>query len=137
MKNTQAAEFTQLPGLAVILNKDGTCTTEMELRKHHLSVAARARGCVLASMLDETLGSPVFGEIPEGNECSTMSFTISFPRPGIEGGLICTARVGNMTCQKAYDSGEIHDDEGRIIAPATRPSFLTPTVKQCPKNFAP
>ncbi len=137
MEDTEAAEFTELIGLTVNLNKDGTCTSEVELRRHHLSVAARVHGGVLASMLDTTLGGAVFGSIPEGKGCATLSFNISFFRPVFEGKLTCTARIGNLTRRTAYASGEIHDEEGRLVASATGTFFLTSTIKQSPKDFAP
>ena len=137
MEDTEATEFTQLIGLIVNLNKDGTCTSQLRLRTHHLSVAARVHGGVLASMLDTTLGGAVFGSLPVGNGCATLSFNISFFRPVAEGKLICTARVGNMTRRTAYASGEIHDEEGRLVASATGTFFLTSTAKQSSQSFAP
>ncbi|HYK90647.1 MAG TPA: PaaI family thioesterase [Acidobacteriota bacterium] len=137
MEDTQVAEFTQLIGLAVNLNADGTCTSEMELSRHHLSVAARVHGGVLASMLDTTLGGAVFGAIPKGKGCATLSFNICFFRPVTQGRLRCAARVGNMSRRTAYASGEIHDDKGRLIASATGTFFVTPALKQSPRNFAP
>jgi len=137
MDDFQGADFSQLIGLVVSRYKDGTCTSHMELCKHHLSLAARVHGGVLASMLDTTLGGAVFGAIPEGKGCATLSFNIHFFRPVIEGKLTCTARVGNITRQTAYASGEIYDDKGRLIASATGTFFLTPTVEQSPRSFAP
>ncbi len=137
MQDTEATEFTQLIGLIVNPDKDGTCTSQMELRGHHLSVAARVHGGVLATMLDTTLGGAVFGAVPKGKGCATLTINISFFRPVIEGRLTCTARVCNMTRRTAYASGEIHDAEGRLIASATGTFFLTRTLKQSPKNFAP
>jgi len=137
MDDFQAVEFSQLIGLAVNRNRNGTCSSHIELRGHHFSQAARVHGGVLASMLDTTLGGAVFGALPEGKGCATLSLNINFFRPVMEGRLTCTARVGNRTRQTAYASGEIYDDKGRLIASATGTFFLTPTVEQSPRNFAP
>lgn len=137
MANDGIKEFTELLGLVLRRNGDGTCTSEMNLDERHLSIASRVHGGVLASMLDTTLGGAVFGGIPKGKGCATLSLNINFFRPIMSGKLICTARLENLTRQTAYASGEIHDERGCLIASATGTFFLTPTVQQSPKDFAP
>lgn len=137
MADAGAREFSELIGLIISRKEDGTCTSEMALDRRHLSLAARVHGGVLASMLDTTLGGAVFGGIPKGKGCATLSFNINFFRPVSGGKLFCNARLANMTRQTAYASGEIHDDKGRLIASATATFFLTATIEQSPKNFAP
>ena len=66
-----------------------------------------------------------------------MSLNINFFRPVTTGKAGVQARLGNLSRQTAYASGEIHDEKGRLIASATATFFLTPTVEQPPKNFAP
>jgi len=135
--NLQAKDFSELIGLVIHRKQDGTCVSELELDRRHLSLALRAHGGVLASMLDSTLGGAVFGAIPKGKGCATMSLNVNFFRPVTSGRLVCSARLGNLSRQTAYASGEIHDETGRLIASATATFFLTPTVEQPPKNFAP
>jgi acyl-CoA thioesterase len=130
-------DFSELIGLVTQRHQDGTCVSEMELDQRHFSLAERVHGGVLASMLDTTLGGAVFGGIPKGKGCATLSLNINFFRPVTAGKLVCTARLGNLSRQTAYASGEIHDEKGRLIASATATFFLTPTVQQPPKNFAP
>jgi len=137
MVSAEPKEFCELIGLVVSLRKGGICTAEMVLKQHHLSLAARVHGGVLATMLDTTLGGAVFGGIPAGKGCATLSLNINYFRPVIEGKLVCTARLGNITRQTAYATGEIHDDKGRLVASATATYFLTPSVLQSPKDFAP
>jgi uncharacterized protein (TIGR00369 family) len=132
-----AKDFSELIGLVTYRHQDGTCVSEMELDQRHLSLAVRVHGGVLASMLDTTLGGAVFGAIPKGKGCATMSLNINFFRPVTAGKLVCTARLGNLSRRTAYASGEIHDEKGRLIASATATFFLTATVEQPPKNFAP
>jgi uncharacterized protein (TIGR00369 family) len=88
-------------------------------------------------MLDTTLGGAVFAGIPKGKGCATLSFNIHYLRPVTAGRLFCTARIGNISRQTAYATGEIHDDRRRLIATATAIFFLTPTVEQTPEVFAP
>jgi acyl-CoA thioesterase len=135
--NLQAKDFSELIGLVIHRKQDGTCVSELELDRRHLSLAVRVHGGVLASMLDSTLGGAVFGAIPKGKGCATMSLNVNFFRPITSGRLVCSARLGNLSRQTAYASGEIHDETGRLIASATATFFLTPTVEQPPKNFAP
>ncbi len=137
MVKVEAKEFSELIGLVINRRKDGTCTSEIELDQRHLSIAERVHGGVLASMLDTTLGGAVFAGIPKGKGCATLSFNINFFRPVKAGKLTCTARIANITRQTAYATGEIHDDRGRLIASASATFFLTPTVEQSPKAFAP
>ena len=66
MVNIEAKEFCELIGLVINRREDGTCTSEMQLDRRHLSIAARVHGGVLASMLDTTLGGAVFAGIPKG-----------------------------------------------------------------------
>lgn len=137
MPSSDVTDFTELIGLEINQIADGVCTSEMQLKPHHLSIAARVHGGVLASMLDTTLGGAVFGAIPRGKGCATLSFNINFFRPVTEGKLTCRARLCNMSRHTAFASGEIHDDKGRLIASATGTFFLTPTLRQSPNNFAP
>ena len=137
MLETGVKDFSELIGLVVNRGEEGSCSSEIVLDQRHLSLAARVHGGVLAAMLDTTLGGAVFGGIPKGKGCATLSFNINFFRPVIEGKLVCNARLANLTRQTAYASGEIHDDKGRLIASATATFFLTPTIEQPPKNFAP
>jgi uncharacterized protein (TIGR00369 family) len=137
MPRPEVRDFSELIGLEIGQIADGACTSEMQLKPCHLSIAARVHGGVLASMLDTTLGGAVFGAIPTGKGCATLSFNINFHRPVIEGRLMCRARLCNLTRQTAFASGEIHDDKGRLIASATGTFFLTPTVQQSPQDFAP
>ncbi len=135
--HTQATNFIQLIGLTVSRFENGTCISEMQLRKHHLSLSGRAHGGVLASMLDTTLGVAVYSALPEGKSCATLSFNVSFFRPVAGGRLTCTSRVGNVTRQTAYASGEIHDENGRLIASATGTFFVMPSSIDLPKRFVP
>jgi acyl-CoA thioesterase len=138
MVHPEAKDFTELVGLVIERSRDGgTCVSQLDLEPRHLSLAARVHGGVLATILDTTMGVAVFGAIPQGRGCATLSLNINFFRPVVTGKLVCTARVGNLTRQTAYASGEIQDDAGRLIASATGTFFLTPTVEQSPKNFAP
>lgn len=137
MERIETSDFCELIGLVMNRSHDGTCRSELVLDRRHLSLAARVHGGVLATMLDTTLGCAVFSGLPEGRGCATLSFNINFFRPVIEGKLLCTGRVVNTSRRTAYASGEIHDESGRLIAAATATFFLTPTVEQPPKSFAP
>jgi uncharacterized protein (TIGR00369 family) len=137
MELVGAKEFCELIGLVVRPGKGGSCSSELQLDQRHLSIAARVHGGVLASMLDTTLGCAVFTSIAPGKGCATLSLNVHYFRPVVAGTLTCTALVGNITRQTAYATGEIHDDKGRLIASATGTFFLTPTVEQSSKNFAP
>jgi acyl-CoA thioesterase len=137
MLKLEAKDFSELIGLIIHRPHDGTCVSEIELDQRHLSLAARVHGGVLASMLDTTLGGAVFAGIPKGRGCATLSLNVNFFRPVMAGKLVCRARLANLSRQTAHASGEIHDEKGRLIASATATFFVTPTVEQPPKNFAP
>jgi acyl-CoA thioesterase len=129
MFRTDAKNFNELVGLVLTRRDDGGCSSEIVLEPRHLSLAGRVHGGLLATVLDTTLGGAVFGRIPEGKGCATLSLNISYFRPVVEGKLVCTARVENLSRQTAYASAEIVDGEGRLIAAATATFFVTPTVQ--------
>lgn len=134
MFQTDAKNFNDLIGLVLTRRDHGGCSSEIVLERHHLSMVGRVHGGVLATVLDTTLGGAVFGRIPDGQGCATLSLNISYFRPVVEGKLVCTARVENLSRQTAYVTGEIVDAEGRLIAAATATFFITPTVQHGPRN---
>jgi uncharacterized protein (TIGR00369 family) len=123
-------EFTQYLGIESIGMVDGAFTLELRLEARHLSMAERAHGGVLFSMLDTALGRAVIAELPPGRGCATVELKINYFRPVQHGTIRARGRCVQRTRSLAYAEGEIVDGEGKILARATGTFFLTETIRQ-------
>ena len=74
-------DFTQRIGVESISAKDGVCEMGLEVGELHQSVAGRAHGGVLFTMLDTVMGRAVISKLPEGKGCATIEAKINFFRP--------------------------------------------------------
>ena len=110
------ADFTRLLGMATVRTDDGTCVMELPLDERHMSVARRAHGGVLFSLLDTALGRAVISALPEGKGCATVECKINYFRPVLRGRLVAEAKVVTKTRRLAYGEAEIRDEEDRIVA---------------------
>ena len=109
---------------------DGVCVIELELDARHMSVANRAHGGVLFTMLDTAMGRAVISRLPAGRGCATVEAKINYLRP-VQGGRIrAEGRAMDLTRRTAYCEGVIQDDEGRVLARSSGTFFLTETVVQ-------
>lgn len=123
-------EFTQYLGIESLGMKDGAFVLELELEERHMSMAARAHGGVLFSMLDTALGRAVIAELPPGRGCATVELKINYFRPVQRGRIRASGRCVQRTRSLAYAEGEIVNEEGRMLARATGTFFLTETIRQ-------
>ena len=123
-------EFTQYLGIESLGMKDGAFVLELELEERHMSMAARAHGGVLFSMLDTALGRAVIAELPPGRGRATVELKINYFRPVQRGRIRASGRCVQRTRSLAYAEGEIVNEEGRMLARATGTFFLTETIRQ-------
>ncbi|MEB2346261.1 MAG: PaaI family thioesterase [Deltaproteobacteria bacterium] len=123
-------EFTRHLGIESLGMVDGAFTLELRLDERHMSLAARAHGGVLFSMLDTALGRAVIAELPAGRGCATVELKINYFRP-VQGGTIrAFGRCVQRTRSLAYAEGEILDEQDKMLARATGTFFLTDTLRQ-------
>lgn len=123
-------EFTRALGMRTTRMADGTCVIEVDLAATHLSVARRAHGGVLFTMLDTAMGRAVISQLPPGRGCATLEARINFFRPVQAGRLRAEGRSVTQTRRTAYAEGSLLDAEDRLVARASGTFFLTDTLEQ-------
>lgn len=124
------SDFTRMLGMETTRCEDGTCVIEVELEARHQSVADRAHGGVLFTMLDTAMGRAVISRLPAGRGCATVEAKINFLRPTGHGRIRAEGRALDLTRRTAYAEGTLTDAEGRVLARSSGTFFLTDTVKQ-------
>ena len=124
------SDFTRMLGMETTRCEDGTCVIEVELEARHQSVADRAHGGVLFTMLDTAMGRAVISRLPAGRGCATVEAKINFLRPTGHGRIRAEGRALDLTRRTAYAEDTLTDAEGRVLARSSGTFFLTDTVKQ-------
>jgi acyl-CoA thioesterase len=124
------AEFTKNLGIEMLRMADGECVMQLELTDFHMSMASRAHGGVLFTMLDTALGRAVISKLPPGRGCATLEASIHFFRPVQHGCVRAVATVERMTRRTAYAEGKLFDAEENVLASASGTFFLTDTIEQ-------
>jgi uncharacterized protein (TIGR00369 family) len=110
--------------------EDGVCVIEMTLDDRHMSVAHRAHGGVLFTLLDTAMGRAVISRLPPGRGCATLEAKINYLRPVQRGRLRAEGRALELTRRTGYAEGTVEDGEGRVLARTSGTFFLTETVAQ-------
>lgn len=129
-----AEEFTQEIGIEIAKFEKGEYVLELDIQERHHSMAGRAHGGVLFSMLDTAMGRAVILELPEGRGCATIEAKINYFRPVQTGRIFATARVPRMTRRTAYAEGVITDEEGNELARSSGTFLLTDSVRQADRE---
>lgn len=124
------SDFTRQLGMETVRCEDGVCVIELALDKRHLSVAERAHGGVLFTMLDTAMGRAVISRLPPGRGCATVEAKINYLRPVQRGRIRAEGRALDQTRRTAYAEGTIRDEAGRVLARSSGTFFLTDTVAQ-------
>lgn len=128
------SEFTRSLGMTTTRCQDGVCVIEVELEPRHMSVAGRAHGGVLFTMLDTAMGRAVITRLPPGRGCATVEAKINYLRP-VQGGRIrAEGRALDLTRRTAYAEGTVFDEEDRVLARSSGTFFLTDTVEQAERE---
>lgn len=125
-----AGDFIQRLGCKNIGIRDGAYIVELDLDERHMSIADRAHGGVLFSLLDTALGRAIIHHLPEGRGCATVEMKVNYFRPIQRGRIQARASMKELTRSLAYAEGEIRNQEDKVLARATGTFFLTDTVRQ-------
>ena len=128
------ADFTENLGIRMLRMADGVCEMELELGELHMSVADRAHGGVLFTMLDTAMGRAVISSLPEGRGCATLEASIHYFRPVQRGRIRASAATVRMTRRTAYAEGKLVDEQGNVLASTSATFFLTDTVRQADRE---
>ena len=123
-------DFTQKMGVETISFGDGVCEMALDLTDFHMSLADRAHGGVLFSMLDTAMGRAVITALPEGRGCATIEAKINFFRPVQNGRIVARGTAVRMTRRTCYAEGVLIDAEGNELARSSATFMLTDTMKQ-------
>lgn len=93
-------------------------TIELPLTAHHLNRSDYVHGGVLASLLDTAMSfAGLYSPDPnEVRKAVTLSMTTTFVSPAREGTLTAIGRVRGGGRKTFMSSGEVFDDEGKLIA---------------------
>ena len=124
------ADFTRLLGMATVRTDDGTCVMELPLDERHMSVARRAHGGVLFTLLDTAMGRAVISKLPPGRGCATVEARINYFRPVQSGRLRAEAQCVRLTRSTGYAEGTLLDDQGHMLARSSGTFFLPETLEQ-------
>ena len=109
---------------------DGAYTIELPISEQHMSIAERAHGGVLFSMLDTALGRAIIENLPAGRGCATVEIKINYFRPVQSGTITARGTMKELTRSLGYAEGDIRNEQGKVLARASGTFFLTDTVRQ-------
>lgn len=112
--------FNDWLGTEIARREDGTVEVRLTLRSHHLNRRGVAHGGVVTALLDSALGAAVIAAIPREWWCATTSLSVQFVDGARDGAtLIGTGRVVRRGSRIAFATGEVVDDDGRVVATAS------------------
>lgn len=117
------------------LDAGGSYCLRLTLEDIHLSRAGQAHGGLLFTLLDAALGRAAMAHVGGDFFCPTVEMKINYFRPVASGSLETRGRVVNTSAALCYAEGDIHDQDGRLIARATGTFFIKPRrgfVKNAP-----
>jgi len=127
----EAREFTAALGVEDLGRQDdGSFQLALDLRPMHMSMAGRAHGGVLFTLLDTALGRAIISTLPPGRGCATVEIKVNYFRPVQAGRIVANGRMKETTRSLAYAEGEILNDQGKVLARASGTFFLTDTLRQ-------
>jgi uncharacterized protein (TIGR00369 family) len=73
-------------------------------------------GGVIYTLMDTTTAWAVFSDLPEGDNCATISMEIQYTLPARGDSFTCTAKVIHRTGRMCFARAEIRDRERRVVA---------------------
>lgn len=112
------SEYQALLGWVVVAQEPDQVTVQLPIESRHLNRSGGVHGGVLASLLDTAMSySGLYSDDPdEVLKSVTLSLTTTFLSPAREGTLTVIGRVRGGGRKIFMSTGEVFDDEGRLIA---------------------
>jgi len=110
--------FGDLLGMDFRVDLPGEVTYEMEIHEKHLATPRAAHGGAVSAFMDATMGVCALTQVVKENKVvSTIEMKLSFVSPALIGKkLIGTAKTIKKGKRIIFVEGEIHNDEGILIA---------------------
>ena len=97
---------------------------EMQARPEFVNPAGFIHGGMLAAMLDETL-SPTFAlTLGPGEFAPTLEIKVNFISPAKVGRVLGTGRIVSRGRSVCFLEGQLHDDQGKLLATAMATSKI-------------
>ena len=97
---------------------------EMQARPEFLNPAGTIHGGMLAAMLDETVSPTLAMTLAPGEFNPTLEIKVNFIAPAKVGRVLGTGRVVSRGRSIAFLEGQLHDDQGQLLATATATSRI-------------
>lgn len=104
---------------------EGTIEIAYTADDRFLNPAGVVQGGILASMLDDTLGSVIISTLERGQFAPTTDLHVQFLRPANPGRLTGRGRIVRRGKSIAFLSGELFDAANRVVAVATATAVIT------------
>ena len=93
-------------------------------REEFTNLAGHVQGGILCAMLDSALGSVVVATLGEDEWAPATDLHTQFHAPALPGRIVGRARVSRRGRAIAFASGELVDDDGRLLATALATSAI-------------
>jgi len=97
---------------------------EMEARPEFINPAGAVHGGMLAAMLDETLAPALAATLGPGEFAPTLEIKVSFVSSAKVGRILGTGRIVSRGRSICFMEGQLHDEEGNLLATATATSKI-------------
>ncbi len=124
-------KFGVLLGMDFEIPEKGSVVYRLKVEEKHLATPRAAHGGVQAALMDAALGVAALSNVCEENRVvSTVSITISYLSPALLGDeMIATATVLKQGKNLAFVHGEIHNQDGKLLATANATMNAYPVEK--------
>lgn len=112
----------QLVGYKTTIDRrDGSCVVTLDLQPPHLNRHGILHGGIVATVLDVVCGNTASQFFDRENHAAlvTVSLTLSYVAAVRGGRITGTASVTGGGASIAHVFGELHDEDGRLLATAT------------------
>ncbi len=112
----------QLVGYKTTIDRrDGSCSVTLDLEPPHLNRHGILHGGIVATVLDVVCGNTASQFFDPENHAAlvTVSLTLSYVAAAKAGRITARARVTGGGKSIAHIFGELHDEQGQLLATAT------------------
>lgn len=110
--------FARMIGMRLVDIKPNEAVIEIEMRDELRQPHGILHGGVTATLIDTAMAFAVITCLTEQEKASTADLTVHYLRPHFEGKFSCTARVVKAGKRLLTVSGEVTNEEGKLLATA-------------------
>ena len=110
--------FAKMIGMRLVEMKPDEATIEIEMRDELRQPHGLLHGGVTATLIDTAMAFAVITCLDETEKASTVDLNVYYLRPHTEGKFSCTAKVIKAGRRLLTVSGEVVNEQGKLIATA-------------------